>query len=171
MRYIVARTDEVGPGERKIVTVADRSIGIFNIGGEWFALRNHCPHQGGALCTGPLWGLVEADEPGEFRYDPDRRVIACPWHGWEFDVKTGRSICEPIRLRTRSYDVKVAEGRTLTAGPDGEPIAPRYDEDRPVVYVETFHLEAEGEYLVLDTGVRNPSTPAPNPDRATPRLA
>ena len=44
-RYVVAAVDEIAPGERKIVTVAGRSIGVFNVGGEFFALRNRCPHQ------------------------------------------------------------------------------------------------------------------------------
>ena len=58
---------------------------------------------------------------------------------------TGRSICEPVRLRARHYDVKVQPGRDLS------------EQDRPddgVVSVETFHLEQDGEYLVLDTGRR-----------------
>ncbi len=51
-RYVVAAVDEIPPGARKIVTVAGRSIGIFNVDGEFFALRNRCPHQGGPLVRG-----------------------------------------------------------------------------------------------------------------------
>jgi nitrite reductase/ring-hydroxylating ferredoxin subunit len=142
VRYIVGTIGELAPGERKMVDVEGRSIGIFNIDGQWFALRNRCPHQGAALCTGPLWGLVEGDVPGDFRYDPRRRVVSCPWHGWEFDVMTGRSVCEPVRLRARSYDVEIHPGKDLE-GPGG--LTPS---------VETFHLEEDGEYLVLDTGRR-----------------
>src|SRR5262245_39775127 len=59
-KYVVATTAEIPPGGRKIVEVAGRSIGIFNAGGEFFALRNRCPHQGGPLCEGGLSGLLEA---------------------------------------------------------------------------------------------------------------
>ncbi len=45
-----------------------REIGVFNIGGEYFALLNRCPHQGGALCKGTLIGLVTSHEPGQFDY-------------------------------------------------------------------------------------------------------
>jgi nitrite reductase/ring-hydroxylating ferredoxin subunit len=145
VRYVVGTIAEVPPGGRKIITVEGRSIGIFNIDGEWFALRNLCPHQGAPLCTGRLWGLVEGDVPGDFRYDPRRRVVSCPWHGWEFDIMTGRSVCEPVRLRARSYDVEVRPGRELT---------PQERPDGQVTSVDTFHLEAEGDYLVLDTGRR-----------------
>jgi 3-phenylpropionate/trans-cinnamate dioxygenase ferredoxin subunit len=89
------------------VTVAGQSIGVFNVGGEYFALRNRCPHQGGALCEGKLWGVLNADVPGAFHYSPSREILTCPWHGWEFYVRTGRSWCDPQRLRVRSYDVSV----------------------------------------------------------------
>ena len=49
-RHVVATVEEIPPGQRKIVEVAGRSIGIFNVSGEFFALRNRCPHQGGPLC-------------------------------------------------------------------------------------------------------------------------
>ena len=63
-KYIVATIDEIPPGTRKIVDVAGRQIGVFNIKGEFFALRNRCPHQGGPLCEGQLSGLLEASVPG-----------------------------------------------------------------------------------------------------------
>ena len=59
MKYVVAAVDEIPPGGRKIVDVAGRSIGVFNLGGEYFALRNRCPHQGGPLCEGRVWGTWE----------------------------------------------------------------------------------------------------------------
>ena len=96
---MVAGADEIAPGERKIVTVAGRSIGVFNVGGEYFALRNRCPHQGGALCEGQLWGVLQSERPGEFDYRPSREVLACPWHGWEFHLRTGQSWCAPEKLR------------------------------------------------------------------------
>ena len=51
-KHVVATVDEIPPGERKIVEIGGRSLGIFNIKGEFYALRNICPHQGGPLCEG-----------------------------------------------------------------------------------------------------------------------
>ncbi len=116
-RYVVAAADEIGPGERKIVIVAGRSIGVFNVGGEYFALRNRCPHQGGALCEGQLWGVLQSERPGEFAYRPSREVIACPWHGWEFHLRTGQSWCAPERLRARRYAVDLVAGADLQGDP------------------------------------------------------
>lgn len=106
-KHIVATIDEIAPGERKIIDVAGRSIGVFNINGEFFALRNTCPHQGGPLCAGQLSGFLMAETPGRYTYTRRGEILRCPWHGWEFDVKTGQSWWDPATTRVRSYDVHV----------------------------------------------------------------
>ena len=63
-KHAVAAVNELPPGTRKLVNVKGRAIAIFNIKGEFFALFNRCPHQGGSLCHGSLTGLVEIDGPG-----------------------------------------------------------------------------------------------------------
>jgi nitrite reductase/ring-hydroxylating ferredoxin subunit len=103
----VARTDEIPPGGRKIVEVERRSIGIFNVRGSYYALRNSCPHQGGPLCLGHVTGLLTATRPGEYRWERDGEILVCPWHAWEFDITTGRSILAPNKERVRSYPVSV----------------------------------------------------------------
>src|SRR5687768_15644000 len=50
--HFVCRTDELPPGERKIVSANGRSIGVFNVGGRYYALRNLCPHRAAPLCLG-----------------------------------------------------------------------------------------------------------------------
>ena len=50
MKFVVGKSDEIPPGSRKIVRVAGRSIGVFNVGGEYFAIRNRCPQIGRASC-------------------------------------------------------------------------------------------------------------------------
>ncbi len=104
-RYVVARVGEIPPGTRKIVEAGHRSIGIFNVQGTFYALRNACPHQGAPLCTGRIIGLTVSDEPGESHYEREGEIIRCPWHGWEFDICTGRAIVDPTHTRVRSYQV------------------------------------------------------------------
>jgi len=143
-RYIVATADEILPGGRKIVTVAGRSIGVFNIGGEFFALRNRCPHQGGPLCEGKTWGMLSARVPGELGYARAGEILTCAWHGWEFDIRTGRSWCDPERLRVRAYAVSVESGATVA---DAAPVAGKV----PGPYVaETYPVATEGQYLVVE---------------------
>ena len=118
-KHVVAMVDEIPPGERKIVEVAGRSIGIFNIDGAFFALRNRCPHQGGPLCKGPLGGLVVSPGPGEYQLTRQGEILRCPWHGWEFDIRTGASWVEPGRLHVRRYEVTIESAGVVA--PEGEP--------------------------------------------------
>lgn len=147
MKYVVASLEEIPDGGRKIVDAGRRSIGIFNVGGEFFALRNRCPHQGGPLCEGTLWGAVEATVPGEFRAGGKREILTCPYHGWEFHVRTGQSWCDPARLRTRAYEVQVAPGHQLVeqAGP-----APAPGRVKGPYVAESFPVEVAGRYIVVD---------------------
>ena len=134
-RHVVARAAEIPPGERKLVTVRGRPIAVFNLGGEFFGLLNRCPHEGGPMCEGILTGLIEADVPGEYRYSRVGEVLRCPWHGWEFDIRTGRSWCDPEKVGLRNYPVEVAPGARLVEGP----------------YVaETIPVRVEDDYVVVD---------------------
>jgi 3-phenylpropionate/trans-cinnamate dioxygenase ferredoxin subunit len=147
-RYVVARADEIPPGQRKIVAVGDLSIGVFNLGGEFFALRNRCPHQGGPLCEGLLWGLWEAPAPGEIKYSRPGEILTCGWHGWEFDVRTGQSYCDPRRLRTRAYEVHVEQGAAIVA--EGEADAPSEGRVKGPYVAESYPVTADGEYVVVE---------------------
>lgn len=110
-KYAVARADEIPPGSRKIVEVAGRSIGIFNVGGRYYALRNRCPHQGGPLCLGILTGTTSPSLPGEYLYGRWGQILRCPWHGWEFDIITGQFLVDPMHVRVRAYEVSVEHVR------------------------------------------------------------
>jgi nitrite reductase/ring-hydroxylating ferredoxin subunit len=145
-RHVVATVAEIPPGSRKIVEVAGRSIGIFNVGGAFFALRNRCPHQGGPLCTGTLWGSVTASVPGEYQYTRPGEIVRCPWHGWEFDVRTGQSWVDPARLRVRRYEVSV-ELDPVTR--DAGPVAAGSLVPGPYV-AETFATSVERPYIVVE---------------------
>lgn len=144
MKYVVAAVDEIPPGGRKIVEAAGISIGIFNLSGEFFALRNRCPHQGGPLCQGKLWGVLEAARPGEFSYSRPGEIIGCLWHGWEFDIRTGQSWCEPRRLRARRYPVSVESGATLIA--DEEPAG----RVKGPYVAEAYPVSVDGCYVVVE---------------------
>lgn len=104
---------DIAPGGRVIVEIEGRSIGVYNLEGEFFALRNRCAHQGGPLCEGLQTTAYKAtsDEKGRVRefFDADQAVVCCPWHGVEFDLKTGRCLADP-RLRVRSYETLVEDG-------------------------------------------------------------
>jgi 3-phenylpropionate/trans-cinnamate dioxygenase ferredoxin subunit len=135
-RQVVARAIDVAPGQCKIVTVNGREIGVFNLNGEYFALANRCPHEGGPLCQGHIIPLIQSDRPGQYRLTRHKEFLRCPWHGWEFEIRTGQSWCDPKSTRARQFEVKVESGGTLAKGP----------------YVaETFPVSVEEDYLVVET--------------------
>jgi 3-phenylpropionate/trans-cinnamate dioxygenase ferredoxin subunit len=138
-RQIVAKASEVAPGTCKIVTVRGREIGIFNLGGDYFALANRCPHAGGPLCRGMITALVQSDGPGHYRLARQNEFIRCPWHGWEFDIRSGQSWCDPNSMKVRQYHITVEPGEQLVKGP---------------FIAETFPVTVEEEYLVLDLAGR-----------------
>jgi len=139
--YVVAALREIPPGTRKIVEIAGRSIGVFNVAGQFHALRNRCPHQGGPLCQGRLAGSVVSSKPGEYEYIRDGEILRCPWHGWEFDIKTGQSWFDPAGTRVRAYTVTLE-----SAGIGGALGADRVE--GPYV-AETYDVTIEQEWVVV----------------------
>ena len=132
-RYIVGKVSELPPSSRRIVNVKGREIGVFNVKGVYYALRNLCPHQSAPLCLGELTGLAVSDEPGEIEWTREGEILRCPWHGWEFDILNGRTIFES-KARVKTYDVRV-EKEALQRLKDG---------------VETYPVRVEDEVVILE---------------------
>lgn len=130
-RHVIGRTSELPPGARTIVEAEGRSIGVFNVKGTYYALRNRCPHQAAPLCLGAIKGMTLPSKPNEYLWAREGEILRCPWHGWEFDLTTGRSIFNPHRVRVRQYEVTV------------EPV----EEDDESV--ETFPVTVEDGLVVL----------------------
>ena len=104
-RHVVATAKEIAPGERKLIKVAGREIGIFNLNGEYFALRNVCPHKGAPVCKGRQRPLIVAAGVNDVAYEREGEILKCPWHLWEFDIKTGRSMHDD-KLGVRAYTAR-----------------------------------------------------------------
>jgi 3-phenylpropionate/trans-cinnamate dioxygenase ferredoxin subunit len=134
-RFVVANAAEVPPGTSRCVDAGGRKIALFNVDGRFFALADKCPHEAGPLSKGALVGLSLADVPGSYRLERPGEFVRCPWHGWEFEIATGQSYCDPHGTRARSYDAKVEPGAALAKGP----------------YVaETFPVSVEEDYVVIE---------------------
>ncbi|MEQ3549551.1 Rieske 2Fe-2S domain-containing protein [Pseudonocardia nematodicida] len=180
MRIVVGRVADFPPGERRIVNQGRRSIGVFRVGDSFYALNNHCPHLGGPLCQGRTQAWVRSDRPGHYERDTEHALVACPWHGWEYDLATGRSFLGPGEPPARAYAVSVeaAECEAGAAGgaaaaPEGEPdLAPGTAPAgasgpggrRPGPYVaETYRVTVErfgpDDHIVVDTTQRPGATP------------
>jgi nitrite reductase (NADH) small subunit len=89
----VARVEDVPPGTVRAVRLGEEEIAVANCNGGFYATQGACIHLQGPLGEGWL----------------DDCVLTCPWHGWQYDVRTGENEFDrAIKLRT--YDVQVADG-------------------------------------------------------------
>jgi len=95
-------------GEKRIIDIDGKRIGIFNVHGEYYALHDRCPHMAGSLCGGPVTGTALESSHGEFVYGKEGELIRCGWHGWEFEIATGQCLVDQ-RTRAKTYAVTVEE--------------------------------------------------------------
>ena len=105
----VAKTSEFSNGERRIIFVGDNEIGVFRHEGQFFAYSNFCLHQGGPACEGLTIAKVEErimpDKTSRGMYFSDTEMhFVCPWHGYEYDMKTGECVSDR-KLKLRQYKV------------------------------------------------------------------
>src|SRR4051812_21091507 len=116
-KHVVARVDEIPPGGRKIVRLEGREIGIFNLDGRFYALRNSCPHQAARVCLGKIVGTALPSAVYEFQYGREGRILRCPWHEWEYDIETGESVFDPaVKIKTYPIEVRDDEVVVTIAG-------------------------------------------------------
>jgi nitrite reductase/ring-hydroxylating ferredoxin subunit len=92
-RVRVAGAGDIKPGEGRVVEAAGRAVALFNVEGQYYAIDNTCPHRGGPLGEGDL----------------DGAVVACPWHAWRWDVRTGANTNNPA-VRLACYPVSEEGG-------------------------------------------------------------
>jgi len=91
----VAAESELAPGQCGEYVAGERIVALFNVGGKFYALDGICPHQGGPVCDGLLIHRVEEiiapDKTYQgMRFSETDLHIVCPWHGWEFNIETGK---------------------------------------------------------------------------------
>ena len=93
--YRIGTVSEFEEGTKKVFNLGETEVGVFRLGGKFYAWNNICPHQGGPVCQGRLYPRVHEnlDENKNSHgrlYDENNINIVCPWHGLEFDVRTGK---------------------------------------------------------------------------------
>lgn len=86
----VASADDIPEGEGRVVNANGTPVALFKVNGSFHAIHNTCLHKGGPLGEGFL----------------DGTIVTCPWHGWQYDVTTGRNVMSPS-MAVKKFDVKV----------------------------------------------------------------
>jgi nitrite reductase (NADH) small subunit len=94
----VARADEVAPGEVRRVQAGQEEIALARIGDDFYAVQGACLHLEGPLGDGRL----------------EDHVLTCPWHGWQYDLRTGKNEFD-LAIQLRTYDVRVEDGEVRVA--------------------------------------------------------
>lgn len=113
---IVARVDEFPDGSRVIVRHGRLEVGVFNVGGRYYALPNVCAHQYGPLCIGTITGTLISTEATGWRlaWVQEGEILVCPWHALEYDITTGRCIAYP-KVKLRQFPVRVEDGTVIVS--------------------------------------------------------
>ncbi len=105
----VIAASELQPGQRVLTEIRGREVGVFNVDGQYYAIGNYCPHMGGPCAEGLVTGMFDADDRGDVSFTRDGEILCCPWHGWQFDLKTGDHLGHS-KLRVLTYDVFEEDG-------------------------------------------------------------
>lgn len=108
MEHYVGNVDELPDRQARIVDISGRSIGVFKVDGQIYAVRNVCPHKQAPLCRGTIEGtMLPTSRPGELEFGLEGKILKCPWHGWEFDISTGECLFGVSGRRVKTYPVEV----------------------------------------------------------------
>jgi nitrite reductase/ring-hydroxylating ferredoxin subunit len=106
--WFVAKASELGDGDRRIVLAGPHEIGVFHKDGGYYAYSNYCAHAGGPACEGILINrvidIIAEDRTYQGQTFSDDVHFVCPWHGYEYELKTGECVGDR-RLKLRKYDV------------------------------------------------------------------
>lgn len=114
-QHTVGKTTDFPVGKFVIKDIEGREVGITQLkNGEFRAVRNVCPHKGAPVCKGPIVGTQLPSAVGELIYGRDGEILACPWHGFEFDLLTGNELIQSGRpTKLLMFPVAVENGSVV----------------------------------------------------------
>ena len=114
MKHVLFPLAELAPGQMRAVVVDKVKIVVMRTpDGDLRALRDSCSHYGARLSDGTIEPMVVGEGVGSYRIEPGAFVLRCPWHGYEFDVISGRCPADPSHERVRAYQVEVEDGSVV----------------------------------------------------------
>jgi nitrite reductase/ring-hydroxylating ferredoxin subunit len=113
MKQVVCEASKLGPGQIVSAQLGPMPVAVVRAqDGTLYGLLDKCLHQGGRLSRGILEPAPIADVPGDYQVDPDLQIIKCPWHGYEYDLKTGCTLFDPNQ-RVRTFTVREEDGQIV----------------------------------------------------------
>jgi len=119
--YMAGNVGDYADGDRKVVVCGDSEVGVFRIDGAFYAWHNRCAHRAGPVCQGRIMKRVLEPVAHDMttrsqQYDDAESNIVCPWHGYEFSIKTGfHQGNSRVRLRSCCVMLSRRSCRSLAA--------------------------------------------------------
>ena len=113
-RHVICEREDLPPGGLRSVRVGGRRIAVAClVDGSYKAVADTCPHEMASLANGRVEKMLVSNKVGHIRAAEEKCVIICPWHNFEFDADTGLSLCEPARLRVKTYRAGLEGGEVV----------------------------------------------------------
>jgi 3-phenylpropionate/trans-cinnamate dioxygenase ferredoxin subunit len=113
-RFKVGGSSDFAVARMQFADLDGRDVGIIRLrSGELRAIMNRCPHKGAPICKGMVGGVWESSGPGDITHDQSREVLVCPWHGFEFDLKTGKEVFWNRPASLRMYSIEELDGEVF----------------------------------------------------------
>ena len=113
-RLTIGKSQDFPIGEMKLMELKGRQVGVIRLRcGELRAIMNRCPHKGAPICRGIVGGVWDSSAPGEMTFDNNRDVLMCPWHGFAFDLATGKEVFWKRPASLRMYPIEDSGGEVL----------------------------------------------------------
>jgi nitrite reductase/ring-hydroxylating ferredoxin subunit len=106
----VCQYEDMVLDELRTVEVGGREVCVVRTVAGVFAIGSTCPHQAANMCAGAIKGTMEPSERDEYRFAQEGEVVTCPWHGYEFSLRTGASVGGALKGRLGAYQVDVRDG-------------------------------------------------------------
>lgn len=112
--YMAGKVADYADGDRKVVECGEFEVGVFRIGDEFFGWHNRCAHRAGPVCQGRIMKRVleptASDKTVRTQaYDESESHIVCPWHGYEFSIRSGYHQGS-TRFRLRKAELRISDG-------------------------------------------------------------
>ena len=125
---LIGRASEFSDPGRKLVGFEEFEVAIFKLDGEFYAYLNHCPHMGGPACQGKMIAKVEESIAQDrtsrgMIFSKSKMHVVCPWHGFEFDIRTGVHPGNP-KARLRRLKVVLNNGDVIVTVPNANEKVP-----------------------------------------------
>ena len=116
-KHYLCSASEITTDNHRVFNIGRHSFGVFFVGGKYYGLRNVCPHQGAPLCEGAgVFDQIEAEVTSDRKVrefvKTKKCIVACPWHGFEYDIRTGQSLVRKD-WKVKTYEIHVDDKNDL----------------------------------------------------------